>query len=103
MSDLLEGKYNSLIPRYVVIDCRFKWEFDGGHIDGAINLPTIEEVEAFLLRPNEGLWTGHGDLPVPSKSGDHAPEGKTVVIFHCEFSEKRAPTSYVRSQKTSCT
>lgn len=95
MNDLLEGKYASLIPRYVIIDCRFKWEYDGGHIRGAINLPTVEDVEAFLLRPNEGLWQQQGSLPMPSKSVDPAPGGKTVIIFHCEFSEKRAPTAYV--------
>lgn len=92
MNDVLTGKYDSLLD-YVIIDCRFKWEYDGGHIKGAINLPSIEEVEAFLLRPNEGLWAGLGALPLPSKSGDHTPHRKTVIIFHCEFSEKRAPTA----------
>jgi len=93
MNDLLEGRYDSLINRYVVIDCRFKWEFDGGHIKGAVNLPTIEEVEGFLLRQNNGLWAGQGALPHPSKSGETTASGKVVVIFHCEFSEKRAPTA----------
>lgn len=93
MNDLLEGKYASLIPRFVVIDCRFKWEYEGGHIRGAINLQTAEEVDQFLLQANQGLWEGYESLPNPSKSGDPAPQGKVVVIFHCEFSEKRAPAA----------
>ncbi|KDQ12348.1 hypothetical protein BOTBODRAFT_56914 [Botryobasidium botryosum FD-172 SS1] len=78
---LLDGKYSSQIERYQIIDCRFDYEHEGGHIPGAINLNTDAAIEEFLM--------GEGK-PKPSRSGD--PDKKTVLIFHCEFSVKRAPT-----------
>jgi M-phase inducer tyrosine phosphatase len=92
VADLVEGKYASLIDRFVIVDCRFPWEFEGGHIRGAINLYVQEQVESFFLVPGNGLRSDIPHLPLPSKSGDAHPEGKTVIIFHCEHSEMRAPS-----------
>ncbi|KAG8684065.1 cell division cycle- protein, partial [Ceratobasidium sp. 395] len=81
LDDLLAGHYNSQINSYTVIDCRFEYEYEGGHIPGAINLNTTQAVEDYLL--------GEGK-PDPSRSGDGTK--KDVLVFHCEFSVKRAPT-----------
>ena len=69
-----------------MIDCRFDYEYNGGHVPGAININTQDGVEEFFLGPRKGR-------PSPSMSGDNAK--KTVLVFHCEFSAKRAPTLYV--------
>jgi rhodanese-related sulfurtransferase len=62
--------------RYLVIDCRFEYEYEGGHIQTAVNLKNMEEMENFFIR---------GDKPV-------FPDGATtVLIFHCEFSSERGP------------
>lgn len=69
-----------------MIDCRFDYEYNGGHIPGAVNINTTSGVEEFLL----------GSVlskPKQSVSGDLVK--KTVLVFHCEFSVKRAPTLYV--------
>ncbi|KAI6006388.1 hypothetical protein EDC04DRAFT_2782422 [Pisolithus marmoratus] len=58
--------------RYFIIDCRFDYEYSGGHIPGAININTPQ------------------GKPKPCVSGDACK--KTVLVFHCEFSAKRAPT-----------
>ncbi|GAA5885341.1 hypothetical protein JCM6882_009578 [Rhodosporidiobolus microsporus] len=92
LNQLQSGHYREGLKEFVVIDCRFDYEYDGGHIDGAINLSEHADLEARLLNiPNP---------PVPSTS-EYAPrDGKTILIFHCEFSAKRAPTcaKYVRNQ-----
>ncbi|KAK4058786.1 m-phase inducer phosphatase [Microbotryomycetes sp. JL221] len=85
LNDVQSGMYSSLFARYLVIDCRFAYEYQGGHIDGAINLSELEAVEAALLNINEP--------PQPCTSESAQPQGKTVLIFHCEFSAKRAPTT----------
>ena len=36
----MDGKYNSKLEKYVIIDCRFDYEYLGGHIPGAININT---------------------------------------------------------------
>lgn len=86
LDNLLDGKYDSRIDKFLVIDCRFDYEYNGGHIPGAININTTAAVEELLLGLNV-------QKPKPSISGD--PLRKTILIFHCEFSAKRAPTLYV--------
>jgi M-phase inducer tyrosine phosphatase len=83
LDNLLDGMYNSAIAKFTVIDCRFDYEYNGGHIPGAININTTTAVEEFLLGPNL-------QKPKPSVSGDS--NKKTILVFHCEFSAKRAPT-----------
>ncbi|KEP53755.1 sulfurtransferase [Rhizoctonia solani 123E] len=78
---LLAGQFNSRINSYKVIDCRFDYEYEGGHVPGAINLNTTQAIEEYLLG---------ADKPLPSRSGDGAK--KDILVFHCEFSVKRAPT-----------
>ena len=80
---LLDGHYDGQIDTFHVIDCRFDYEYNGGHIPGAININTTSGVEDFLL----GLGA---TKPSPSTSGDAGK--KTILVFHCEFSVKRAPT-----------
>ena len=83
LNELLDGAYNSRLNNYYIIDCRFDYEYNGGHIPGAININTTAGVEEFLL----GLAA---KKPEPSTSGDVTK--KTILVFHCEFSVKRAPT-----------
>ncbi|KIY71553.1 Rhodanese-like protein [Cylindrobasidium torrendii FP15055 ss-10] len=80
--DLLQGNFDDRIHDYHVIDCRFDYEYEGGHIPGAVNINTPSAVEQMLLT---GLTK-----PKPSVSGD--AYRKTILVFHCEFSMKRAPT-----------
>ncbi|KAM0756431.1 hypothetical protein T439DRAFT_331258 [Meredithblackwellia eburnea MCA 4105] len=85
LNRLQSGEFADKVSRYLIIDCRFSYEFEGGHIAEAVNLPTTNDVEHHLL---------HSDVPpTPSTSECAGGEGKTVLIFHCEFSAKRAPTS----------
>ncbi|KAJ7905332.1 hypothetical protein B0H14DRAFT_2326910 [Mycena olivaceomarginata] len=82
LNKLLDGHYSEQAD-YHVIDCRFDYEFNGGHIRGAVNLNQTADVEEFFLRTSL-------KKPKPSVSGD--PGRKTILVFHCEFSAKRAPT-----------
>lgn len=72
----LSGQFSPLVERVIVIDCRYPYEFEGGHIKGALNLHQEDQVEGFLLK-----------TPIiPS-----CPEKRVVIIFHCEFSSERGP------------
>lgn len=83
MDALIAGRFDDKIASYQVIDCRFEYEYQGGHIKGAVNINTAEEIEEFFLGNS-------ARKPALSCSGDAAR--KSVLIFHCEFSCKRAPT-----------
>ncbi|TNY21624.1 Rhodanese-like domain-containing protein, partial [Rhodotorula diobovata] len=92
LNELQSGMYRDGVKEFIIVDCRFDYEYEGGHIDGAINLSELADVEARLLNS--------ANPPQPSTSDCAPAEGKTVLIFHCEFSAKRAPTSakHLRNQ-----
>ena len=60
-----------------IIDCRYGYEYAGGHIRGAVNLMTEREIVAFFFDTYY--------RPVRSSSA--------VFIFHCEFSSVRGPAA----------
>ncbi|KAA1085150.1 cell division cycle- protein [Puccinia graminis f. sp. tritici] len=94
MDKFLEGAYDDRISKKMIIDCRFGYEFDAGHIREAINLHDKEDAETMLLQG--ALFNGgNRDVPIPSESGKPDPNGETkkvVLVFHCEYSAMRAPT-----------
>lgn len=95
--DLLAGKYNDKIKRYHIIDCRFEYEYEGGHIENAIHVKEMGTLDELLLSESSGVHAGGVPLPQPSRSGELGDGEQVVLIFHCEFSAKRAPTLYVFS------
>ena len=81
--EVLDGRFDANFDQRMIIDCRFEYEFEGGHIDGAVNYNDKELITSQLFEAS---------LP-----------GKTLLIFHCEYSAHRAPimARYVRKQDRS--
>ncbi|XP_037097876.1 M-phase inducer phosphatase 2 [Syngnathus acus] len=84
----MKGEFSYLVDRIIIIDCRYPYEYDGGHIKGALNLYLEDEVEDFLLQ-----------TPVVPL----CPDKRIIVMFHCEFSSERGPRMcrYVRERDRS--
>lgn len=92
--DLMKGHYDDRVSGYQIVDCRFAYEHEGGHIAGSINLNSIEQIQQHFLTPGSGLHAEHA-LPPRTQSGHPDEQGSTrkfVLIFHCEFSFKRGPS-----------
>ncbi|GJJ72871.1 hypothetical protein EMPS_05229 [Entomortierella parvispora] len=70
--DILEGKYKDKYDEFILVDCRFPYEYEGGHINGAVNINTLDELEKQLLQPA-------------------ITDKRVLLIFHCEFSCHRGP------------
>ncbi|KAI9632603.1 tyrosine phosphatase [Dioszegia hungarica] len=92
LDSLISGQYTDKIKRYHIIDCRFDYEYAGGHIAGAINVKSMDALDELLLQEATGVYQDGMDLPVPSRSGELEDGEQVVLVFHCEFSAKRAPT-----------
>ncbi|XP_033757310.1 M-phase inducer phosphatase-like [Pecten maximus] len=73
MVDVLTGRYDDVIRNYRIIDCRYPYEFNGGHIKHAENMYTRDQVQQLL----------HDSCDVTGK--------RNILIFHCEFSSERGP------------
>ncbi len=80
----LLGRDIVLDAGFEIIDCRFSYEHDGGHIYGAGSCPTTEALMSWLFPDDEPA--------VPTQK---------CVILHCEHSECRAPTALRRVQQRS--
>ncbi|KAF2858870.1 hypothetical protein K470DRAFT_220239 [Piedraia hortae CBS 480.64] len=80
MADVLEAKYSHQYDDVKVVDCRFEYEYQGGHIQGATNFNDKLELTNELFRSIE-------------------PRPRTLLIFHCEYSVHRAPlmAKFIRS------
>ncbi|SMN21755.1 similar to Saccharomyces cerevisiae YMR036C MIH1 Protein tyrosine phosphatase involved in cell cycle control [Maudiozyma saulgeensis] len=64
---------------YMIIDCRFAYEYQGGHIKGALNFSRPEDIATHLIDKRMTDNTIHGSR-------------RCLLIFHCEFSAQRGPT-----------
>ncbi|XP_069044940.1 cell division cycle 25 homolog d [Lepisosteus oculatus] len=120
VASLLLGEYSTAVRSFLIVDCRYPYEYQGGHIKGAVNLHSEAQVEAALLHeevlsrlsptvpsPDRPSATGHhpdcgtrpegvspGAALQSSCVGTWAPTGSSprrLLIFHCEFSSERGP------------
>lgn len=73
LADLVNGHYNDKISKYIILDARYPYEYNGGHINGAHNAFDRKQIMDHLF--NEAT---QNDKPV-------------IVVFHCEFSAERGP------------
>lgn len=64
------------VESVVLMDCRYPFEYAGGHVRGALNLHEPADVEAFL----DGWHAGAA--------------ARTVLLFYCEFCSQRAPRMF---------
>nr|XP_020026774.1 M-phase inducer phosphatase 2 isoform X2 [Castor canadensis] len=76
MVALLTGKFSNIVEKFVIVDCRYPYEYEGGHIKTAVNLPLERDAENFLLQS-----------PITPCNLDK----RIILIFHCEFSSERGP------------
>jgi M-phase inducer tyrosine phosphatase len=70
LAGVLTGVYDEHFDNLYIVDCRYSYEFNGGHIRNAANA-TSPDV----------LLDGFFESPIPA----------SLVVFHCEFSQNRGP------------
>ena len=80
LAGLIRGEFDDCISDYKIVDCRYPYEFEAGHINGAMNLYSKELIEQFLLDPLKHI---------PKINPDN--NKRSILVFHCEFSWERGP------------
>ena len=90
---LLEGDdMRRLFDRVVFVDCRYPYEYDGGHIRVPPSL--ADWIDVVHVPPHESqaaldlFFSGGGAHPLPPM---RLGQDRVCIIFHCEFSERRGP------------
>ncbi|KAK2588110.1 hypothetical protein KPH14_004167 [Odynerus spinipes] len=80
LAGLMRGDFDNHIDSFTIVDCRYPYEYDGGHIQGALNLYSKDLIEQHLLDP-----LTHAPRIQPDSSK------RSILVFHCEFSWERGP------------
>jgi rhodanese-related sulfurtransferase len=75
--DCIDGKYPG-IGQTIVIDCRFEYEHQGGHIPNSFNFVHKEQFRELYRK-----------LSTMSETGK-----EIAIILHCEYSKHRAPKAW---------
>ncbi|CAI2337169.1 unnamed protein product [Caenorhabditis sp. 36 PRJEB53466] len=73
----------SRVLQLIIFDCRYPFEYFGGHINGAVNIYSLDELEKYLFDEFGVKSTLVGLLP----------------IFYCEYSQVRGPAMARRLRK----
>uniref|UniRef100_H2YBC2 M-phase inducer phosphatase n=1 Tax=Ciona savignyi TaxID=51511 RepID=H2YBC2_CIOSA len=77
--DLVNNKFD--VGKYEVIDCRYPYEYQGGHVKGANSIWEEEHLHKRFFSSSNPMWA--------ENNGD---KYKTpILIFYCEFSSERGP------------
>ncbi|KFB42097.1 AGAP003301-PA-like protein [Anopheles sinensis] len=84
MARLLQGAFDDKVESFKIIDCRYPYEFEGGHIRGAKNLYTQEQIIEELIKSKN-------EPPQVTDGPDGGSVRRHIVVFHCEFSSERGP------------
>lgn len=72
---LINGDFEDSVESFTIVDCRYPYEYNGGHIINSLNIHNGTELTKLLLdkKPQAGQSNRH------------------IIIFHCEFSSERGP------------
>jgi len=78
VAQLVDGKFSHIYAKVIVVDCRFEYEYLGGHIRGALNFPKEVDIDRFFI--DSEYYHRYGET--------------LCLVFHCEYSSHRAPKAY---------
>jgi hypothetical protein len=81
-----------------ILDCRFQFEFNGGHLPSARNITTFQQVIDLLLPSISSSLNVLIPLNEMTRNPDNVPimQERVLLIFHCEFSQSRGPEYFAR-------
>ncbi|GAB5363535.1 hypothetical protein AAMO2058_000891600 [Amorphochlora amoebiformis] len=74
--DLFTGNFKEHFDSWILIDCRYSYEYEGGHLPGAVNILLKDQLKSFFKERAQELKSS---------------KKRVAVIFHCEYSKHRGP------------
>ncbi|KAB5523670.1 hypothetical protein PHYPO_G00155220 [Pangasianodon hypophthalmus] len=109
VASLIRGQFSAVVEDFLIIDCRYPYEYQGGHIKGAVNLYTESQIlQAFFQDSSTpqvspaarrapggasvlGTRGSRGATPASAGANEGASSPRKLIVFHCEFSSERGP------------
>ncbi|KAI8904747.1 Rhodanese-like domain-containing protein [Gorgonomyces haynaldii] len=79
LASILYGNHLDPSIEFHLVDARYPYEYNGGHIGPAVNISSCQDLETrFFSKP---------------------PTRRTCIVFHCEYSIQRAPQMALHFRK----
>ncbi|KAK2909350.1 hypothetical protein Q8A67_005187 [Cirrhinus molitorella] len=106
VASLIRGQFGPAVEDFLIVDCRYPYEYQGGHIKGAVNLYTESQIQQAVLQASAGAepspcaagnassWRmreRRATSPSDSLPEEEGSSPRKLIIFHCEFSSERGP------------
>lgn len=109
MVEAVSDYFNHVVERIIIIDCRYPYEFEGGHIKvsfwsfiSSINVKQIKLEALGVMYTKFSVWYVQGALNLHQEDQvedfllttpiiPYCSDKRVVIIFHCEFSSERGP------------
>ncbi|XP_055763303.1 cell division cycle 25 homolog d isoform X1 [Salvelinus fontinalis] len=97
VASLLRGQYSGTVGDFLIIDCRYPYEYHGGHIRGADNLHTEAQIQGALLQlPALYQLSSWGRAPTspPGQAPDPGVSGTSMGgVLQRSSSQSHSPGS----------
>ncbi|XP_048051973.1 cell division cycle 25 homolog d isoform X1 [Megalobrama amblycephala] len=105
VASLIRGQFGPAVEDFLIVDCRYPYEYQGGHIKGAVNLYTESQIQQAVHQASAGALplcaAGNGfsrrlrsrwaARPSDSLPEEEVSSPRKLIVFHCEFSSERGP------------
>ncbi|XP_051763311.1 cell division cycle 25 homolog d isoform X2 [Ctenopharyngodon idella] len=98
VASLIRGQFGPAVEDFLIVDCRYPYEYQGGHIKGAVNLYTESQIQQAVHQASAGAlspcaagndwWAARPSDSLPDEEGSSP---RKLIVFHCEFSSERGP------------
>lgn len=115
---LINGDFKDIIDTFTIVDCRYPYEYHGGHIVNSLNIHNTQELTKLFiddkacnissssqqhLQPISSSSTMTSSLLSTSASStfsfnlsqpadiNNDNKNRHIIIFHCEYSSERGP------------
>lgn len=87
---LIDGEFKDTIESFTIVDCRYPYEYNGGHIINSLNIHTEKDLIKLFLNKEQGKCDSAG-LTTVNDQAQTSNSTRRIIIFHCEFSSERGP------------
>jgi len=88
---LIDGGFQDIVETFTIVDCRYPYEYDGGHIINSLNIHTGQDLIKLFLDKNRQQESRLPPELTNTADHDLSLQRRHIIIFHCEFSSERGP------------
>lgn len=89
---LIDGDFKETIESFTIVDCRYPYEYHGGHIVNSLNIHSeLDLIRLFFDKEQDNNCDASSNSSDTEQTNQQPKPTRRIIIFHCEFSSERGP------------